>query len=470
MILEQHYLACLSQASYLVGDEAAGVAAVVDPRRDVDLYLEAAAKHGLAIRHVVLTHFHADFVAGHLELARRTGATIHLGTRARADYPFEPLSEGDEIALGAVRLRALETPGHTPEGISLLVYDGPEAAQPHAVMTGDTLFIGDVGRPDLMASVGVTAAELAGMLYDSTRGKLLALPDATLLYPGHGAGSMCGKSLSTDTVSTIGDQRRFNYALQEMSREDFIALVTADQPQAPAYFGYDARMNRERRGMLEDALAGLRALDLAAADAALAAGAVALDVRTPEDYAAAHLAGSISVGLDGRFATWAGTVLPPDAEVVLIAPEGREREAALRLGRIGYDRVRGYLAGGVGTVPAARRRAVCRYDAPELARELAGGASGGAPPRVLDVRQPGEVAAGAIADALAIPLTQLADRLDEVPAGPFVIQCAGGYRSMIAASLFERAGREDLHDLRGGMTAWQAAGLPTVTAEGARRD
>jgi glyoxylase-like metal-dependent hydrolase (beta-lactamase superfamily II) len=303
MILEQHYLACLSQASYLIADESTGIAAVVDPRRDVDLYVEAAAKHGVAIRHVVLTHFHADFVAGHLELAKRTGATIHLGALASADYAFEPLGDGAELALGRVRLRALETPGHTPEGISLLVFDGPDAAEPHAVLTGDTLFIGDVGRPDLMASVGVTAEELAGMLYDSTRDKLLKLPDATLVYPGHGAGSMCGKNLSTDTVSTIGDQRRFNYALQPMSRADFIALVTAELPLAPAYFGFDARKNREERGMLEDVLAGLAPLELPAFDEQLAAGAIALDVRDPEQYAAGHLERSISIGLDGRFAT-----------------------------------------------------------------------------------------------------------------------------------------------------------------------
>jgi len=467
MILEQHYLACLSQASYLIADDATGVAAVVDPRRDVDLYVDAAADRGLRIEHVILTHFHADFVAGHIELAKRTGAKIHLGAKATADFAFEPLGEGDEIALGNVRLRALLTPGHTPEGISLLVFEHADDVAPHAVLTGDTLFIGDVGRPDLMASIGVTAEELAGMLYDSTREKLLTLPDETLVFPGHGAGSMCGKSLSTDTVSTIGDQRRLNYALQDMSREDFIRLVTEARPEPPAYFGFDARKNREERGTLDEVLDGVNALDLAAFDLRIETGAIALDVRDPEDFAEAHLAGSISIGLDGRFATWAGTVLPVDAEIVLIAPAGREREAATRLGRIGFDRVRGYLSGGLDAVPESRRRAVRRLDPVELKAALAGTPA----PVVLDVRQPGEHAAAAIEGASLIPLTELPARLDDAPrpAGeaPLVLQCAAGYRSMIAASLLERAGREGLADLRGGMTAWQRASLPTVTSEGA---
>jgi rhodanese-related sulfurtransferase len=277
---------------------------------------------------------------------------------------------------------------------------------------------------------------------------------------------MCGKSLSSETVSTIGAQRRFNYALQEMSRADFIALITADQPMAPAYFGFDARKNREERGVLEDVLAGVAPLDLAAFDAKLAAGAIPLDVRDPEQYAAAHLERSISIGLDGRFASWAGTVLPLDAEIVLIAPAGREREAALRLGRIGFDRVQGFLRGGIDPVPATRRRSVRRLDPTELAAAL----KSDTPPRLLDVRQPGEFAANALADAELIPLTELGQRLDDAPSAPFVIHCAGGYRSMIAASLFERASRTSLTalaDLRGGMNAWLAASLPTVTTEGA---
>jgi glyoxylase-like metal-dependent hydrolase (beta-lactamase superfamily II)/rhodanese-related sulfurtransferase len=462
MILEQYYLGCLSQASYLIGDEGTGAAAIVDPRRDVDLYIDEAQKRGLALRHVILTHFHADFVAGHLELRERTGATIHLGAHARASYPFEPLAEGDEVVLGRVRLRALETPGHTPEGISLLVFDGQGPA-PKAVLTGDTLFIGDVGRPDLMASAGMQAGDLAGMLYDSTREKLMTLPDDTLVYPGHGAGSACGKNISKDTVSTIGAQKRLNAALQPMSRDEFIALVTAELPAAPSYFAFDAGLNREERPRLEQMLAGLRALSFAEVERALAGGALALDVRDPELFAAGHLAGALSIGLDGRFASWAGTVIAPGTELVLIAPAGREREAALRLGRIGYDRVAGYLAGGLEAVPAGRRASVARVDAPALSSAL----SRKGAPRVLDVRERGERAAQSIEGSLFIPLGELAGRASEVPAGALVVHCAGGYRSMIAASLLARAGREDLADLRGGMGAWNAAGLPTVAAAGA---
>jgi hydroxyacylglutathione hydrolase len=463
MILEQHYLGCLSQASYLIGDEEAGVGAVVDPRRDVEVYLEAAKKHGLALRHVILTHFHADFVPGHLELRARTGATIHLGVHARASFPFEPLAEGDELALGRVRLRVIETPGHTPEGISLLVFDG-DAPAPHAVLTGDTLFVGDVGRPDLLTGAGLTAEELASQLYDSTRDKLMGLPDATLVYPGHGAGSACGRNLSSETFSTIGAQKRSNVALQPMSRSAFVSMVTTDQPPAPPYFAFDARLNQGPRGTLEDALQKLRALSFAELEGALARGAQVLDVRDPEEFAQGHLAGALSIGLEGRFASWAGTLIPPTTELVLIAPEGREREAALRLGRIGYDRVAGYLAGGQASVPPDRTRRVERLDAPALAAARAGKGA----PLVLDVRERGERSAAAIAGTLFVPLGELARRAAEVPEGaPLVIHCAGGYRSMIAASLLERAGRKELSDLRGGMGAWNKAGLPTVAGEGA---
>src|SRR5580704_3922325 len=255
MILKQFYLNCLAHASYLIGDEQTGTAAVVDPQRDVQLYLDFAAEHTLQIKHVILTHLHADFIAGHLELRDRAGATIYLGAKAKAEYRFTPLAEGSTIEFGRVRLKALETPGHTPESISILVYDlARTAVEPYAVLTGDTLFIGDVGRPDLRAALGWSAADLGALLYHSLQSKLLPLPDASLVYPAHGAGSLCGKAISKETVSTIGDQRRVNYALQPMSEKAFIDLVTADQPEAPPYFVYDAVLNSKERSTLAEAL------------------------------------------------------------------------------------------------------------------------------------------------------------------------------------------------------------------------
>ena len=330
MILKQYYLGCLSQASYLIGDESTRTAVVVDPRRDVDEYVTDAEGLGLRIKHVILTHFHADFVAGHVELRDRLGARIHLGARARAEYDFSPLKDGDLLEFGRVRLAVLETPGHTPEGISIVVYDLEKSDRvPHAVLTGDTLFIGDVGRPDLMASAGFRAEDLASLLYDSLHQKLLRLPDETLVYPGHGAGSMCGKSLGQDTVSTLGVQRRYNYALQPMSREEFVELITSEQPEAPAYFSYDAELNRRERPALDQALTReLRPLSLAEVLRAQREGAPVLDVREPADFAAGHLAGSTHIGLGGKFATWAGILLAPDRPIVIVATPGLEPSAA----------------------------------------------------------------------------------------------------------------------------------------------
>src|SRR5216110_32874 len=311
MILHQFYLNCLAHASYLVGDEQTRTAAVVDPQRDIDQYLAFAEQHGLRIAHVFLTHLHADFIAGHLELRDRAGATIYLGAAASAEYAFTPLADGDRIALGRVRLQAIETPGHTPESISIVVHDPDRSAtEPHAVLTGDTLFIGDVGRPDLRVALGWSAAELGSLLYDSLRTKLLALPDSSLVYPAHGAGSLCGKAISKETVSTIGEQRRSNYALQPMTKPAFIDLVTADQPDAPPYFAYDAVLNAKERPTLDEALAReLNPMTLELVLALQRTGGQMLDTRDPVEFAAAHLAGSLNVGLGGQYATWAGTVL-----------------------------------------------------------------------------------------------------------------------------------------------------------------
>jgi len=465
MIFEQKYLNCLAHASYLIGDESSGRAVVVDPQRDIDEYLQSAAAHGLRIEHVFLTHFHADFIAGHLELRDRTGARIHLGARGEAEYDFEPANEGDVLDLGRVRLQILETPGHTPEGICLLVFDlDRDAKTPHAVLTGDTLFIGDVGRPDLMASVGASATDLGGQLYDSLHDKLLPLPDSTLVYPAHGAGSMCGRNLSKETVSTIGEQRRFNYALRPMSRDDFVRLVTADQPEAPSYFAYDADMNRRERPTLDATLARtLRPLSLAQALELQKEGATVLDVRDPSDWAGAHWTGSIDIGLGGQFATWAGTLLDRERAIVLVAEPGREVEAATRLGRIGFDRIAGYLEGGMAALAARPDlvRSIERVTAPVLADWMAAAA----PPVLIDVRRPAEHAALRIEGALQIPLSHLERRLDEIPRGRrVVVHCASGYRSAVAVSILERHDVRDATDLVGGIAAWQASSLPVGTA------
>ena len=464
MILQQFYLNCLAHASYLIGDESSGIAAVVDPQRDVDGYLAFAADHGLRIAHVFLTHFHADFLAGHLELRDRAGATIYLGAAARAEYAFHALHDGESVEFGRVRMTALETPGHTPESISLLVYDLAESAStPKAVLTGDTLFVGDVGRPDLRAALGWSATDLGAMLYASLRDKLLTLPDSSLVYPAHGAGSLCGKALSKETVSTIGEQRASNYALQPMSEAAFIELVTADQPDAPPYFTYDAVLNSRERPTLDEALAReLRPLTIDQLLEEQARGAQVLDTRESAAFAAAHLAGSINIGLIGQYATWAGTILSREAPIVLVADPGTEMESALRLGRIGFDHVVGFLAGGLASasVGPARIATTERVGTDVAAARLASAT----PPVVLDVRTPSERAQKHIEGSTHIPLNHLLDRITQIPRGrPLLVHCAGGYRSSIAASLLQREGFDDVSELAGGITAWETAGQKTLT-------
>ncbi len=466
MILKQYYLGCLAHASYLVGDEVSKVAAVVDPQRDVDQYLADAEAAGVRIGYVFLSHFHADFVAGHLELRDRAGAEICYGARGETEFAGRRFATGDTLDLGPeVRLGVLETPGHSPESITILVYDRKSSEErPYAALTGDTLFVGDVGRPDLRAALGWTAEELGSLLYDSIQQRILPLPDETLVYPAHGAGSLCGKSLSQETVSTIGAQRRHNYALQPMSREEFIQIVTADQPDAPAYFTYDAILNTKERQTLEQALE--RELTPLAIDELLRladAGAQILDTREPSEYCAAHLRGSVNVGLSGSFATWCGTLLDVAKPIVIVADPGREEEAATRLGRIGFDSIAGYLDGGMQSVAARQDliTAAGRVTALELAEELAADE----PPVVLDVRTPRERETGAIDGSVFIPLSQLLERRADVPHGrPLVVVCGTGYRSSIAMSLLERAGAVGLRDLIGGMDAWGASRLATSIA------
>jgi hydroxyacylglutathione hydrolase len=465
VIFKQFYLGCLAHASYVIGDEAIGTAAVVDPQRDVGQYVAFAAEHNLKIKHVFLTHLHADFIAGHLELRDRAGATIYLGAAAKASYAFTPVHDNDILEFGRVRLKLLETPGHTPESISIVVYDlDASSTLPHAVLTGDTLFIGDVGRPDLRAALGWSATDLGGMLFESLHSKLLPLPDESLVYPAHGAGSLCGKALSKETFSTLGEQRRTNYALQPMSKEAFIQVVTADQPDAPAYFNYDAVLNSEERPTLDETLARVNAVALDGLLALQEVGAQIVDTRDPSEFAATHLAGSINIGLSGQFATWAGTVLDREHPIAIIAHPGRESEAATRLGRIGFDHIVGHLQDGLETLKSRPDLTVAteRLSAP-FAAELLASAQ---PPLAIDVRAPREREQKSIAGSLSAPLNHLLENLEKIPRDrPLLVYCAGGYRSSIAASLLQRAGFGDVREIAGGIAAWEAAKLPVQSAQ-----
>ncbi len=468
MLLKQFYLPCLAHASYIIADEQTGVAAVVDPQRDTAQYLAFAAEHSLAVKHVFLTHLHADFIAGHLELRDRVGAKIYLGASAKAGYAFTPMRDGDTLEFGKVRLKILETPGHTPESISIAVFDlnlpKVDDAHPQAVLTGDTLFIGDVGRPDLRAALGWSATDLGGMLFDSLHKKILGLSDESLVYPAHGAGSLCGKAISKETVSTLGEQRRNNYALQPMTKEAFISVVTADQPDAPAYFTYDAVLNSEERPTLDETLARVNAMTLDDVLGMQSIGAQILDTREAAEFASAHLAGSINIGLGGQYATWAGTVLDHEHPIVIIADPGRESEAATRLGRIGFDHVVGYLQDGLHSLSARPHLTASteRVSAPFAAELLASGA----PPLAVDVRAPREREQKRIAGSVPMPLNHLTEHLDELPKDrPLLVYCAGGYRSSIAASLLQRHGLSRVSEIAGGIVGWEAAHLPVETAK-----
>ena len=464
MILKQFYLSCLAHASYIIGDEETGTAAVVDPQRDTDQYISFAAEHALKVKHVFLTHLHADFIAGHLELRDRAGATIYLGAAAKAGYAFTPLRDGEILEFGRVRLKVLETPGHTPESISILVYDlNVSDTEPHAVLTGDTLFIGDVGRPDLRASLGWSATDLGRMLFDSLHTKLLALPDQSLVYPAHGAGSLCGKSISKETVSTLGEQRRSNYALQPMSKEAFIQVVTADQPEAPAYFTYDAVLNSEERPTLDQTMARVNPMTLDDVLALQKVGAQILDTRDCADFAAAHLAGSINIGLGGQYATWAGTVLDRNHPIVIIADPGRENESAMRLGRIGFDHVAGYLQDGLHSLKS-RPELTAKTErlSAQFAAELL---SSDQPPLAIDVRTPHERLQKHIGGSLGIPLSHLTEDMQKLPKNrALLVYCAGGYRSSIAASLLQGGGFDRVSEIAGGIVGWEAAKLPVETS------
>lgn len=454
----QFYLDCLSHASYLVGDETSGRAVVIDPQRDVSQYINSAARFSFEIELVIETHFHADFLSGHLELAEATGARIAYSAAAQPEFDVLSVSDGYRHSLGEVVLEFRHTPGHTPESMSIVVYERDGDEVPYGVLTGDTLFIGDVGRPDLLGSIGFTEEQLANDLYESLHAKLLTLPDATRVYPAHGAGSACGKNLSTDLWSTIGDQKVNNYALRARDKDTFIALVTEGQPPAPGYFPYNAVLNQKNRPLLDESQMPA-ALSFEQVVDALADGAVLLDGRAAEEFALGHLKQAINIGLGGRYAEFAGSVLSSDADIVLFVEPGDELEAKNRLARIGFDRVVGYLAEPYRAMlehpeqvrVASRLTANAFFDVAAQIDDL----------QVIDVRNPGEAAAGMLPRAINIPVVQLGGRLKELDISeldrtrPTVVYCAGGYRSSVAASVLRQNGFQDVSDILGGYNAYE---------------
>lgn len=451
MDFRQFYLGCLSHASYYIGshDEAA----VIDPQRDVEQYVNEAAARGQKIKYVIETHSHADFVSGHVELAARTGAEIIYGQRAETKFPTLKVKDGDELTVGSVKLTFRETPGHTPEGITIIAEDGEDPAP--KMFTGDTLFIGDVGRPDLVGSKGFTSEQMAGMLYDSLHEKLLTLPDETEVYPAHGAGSLCGKSLSKETWSTLGEQRRTNYALQPMSKDEFIKLVATDQPNVPMYFPRSAAKNLEGSASLDE-LTPPRELST---DEIITFDGVVIDVRPAADYGAGHVPNSINIGLGGQFASWAGTLIPIGTPLAIVAEtDAQVDEARMRLARVGHESVAGFI---LFEKFEGDQQAVGQVDVNEVNEY----ARSGRRMQFLDVRRPGEYQAGHAMQAESRTLDALANNLDGLdPAAPTYVICQSGYRSSIGTSILENAGFNELYNVAGGTAAWIAAGLPTEKA------
>lgn len=457
MILEQFYLACLSQASYLIADEQSGRAVVVDPRRDVEQYLVAAGERGLRIEMVVLTHVHADFVPGHSELAERTGATIAMSEHAPVDFEFRALTDGEVISLGdpdtGVSIQVVATPGHTPESITLAVREHAGDDAPAGLLTGDTLFLGDVGRPDLLGAAGRTSEEMARDLYRSLREKILPLPDQVKIYPGHGAGSACGKALSSETVSTLGEQRTGNYALADMTEDAFVAAVTDGLGEPPAYFEQEVAVNRAGHSSFDPSVE-VPELDAAAATERQRDGALLLDVRDDQMFAAGHLVGAVNVGLSGRFAEFAAAARAPEQPVVLAGSAAEVTEARLRLARVGIDTVVGKFTDlHALSVNQELTSTQSRLTARQAAQAIAGIEG----LQIVDVRGPGEFADGAIPGAVNLPLPRLRESMSQLDSSrPVLVNCAGGYRSIAGASMLRANGFSDVSDLLGGWNAWQA--------------
>lgn len=452
MYFKQFYLGCLAHASYLIGSN--GEAAVVDPQRDVDLYISEAAAQGLQIKYIIETHIHADFVSGHQALAARTGAEILFGPGADAAFTHREVRDGDSIQIGAVTLRIWETPGHTPESICIGVVDTAISDQVQKILTGDTLFVGDVGRPDLVGLREYSPERMAGMLYDSLHQKLLTLDDAVEVYPAHGAGSLCGRSLAEETFSSMGEQRRTNYALQPMSKSDFVLMMTEDLPEQPAYFAEDAALNRRGLTRIEQAPRPA-ALRVAAFQQKMQEGIQILDVRAWPAFGAGHIAGAMNIALNGPFAGSAGSLLALNSALLLVTDnEAEVDEAVLRLARVGIDKVQGYLAGGMLAWDTAGQPSerVTHISAEALASRREQDAA----LRILDVRRAPEFQSGHIDGAINIPLAALAMQAQALDRqAPLVVTCAGGYRSSAAVSILQRLGFAEVYNLMGGMHAWE---------------
>jgi len=462
MYFKQFYLGCLAHASYLIG--SGGEAAVIDPQRDVDQYINEAAANGFKIKYVIETHLHADFVSGHRELAARTGAEIVFGHRAGATFPHRAVRNGDRIQIGNACLDVLETPGHTPESISILVTDTESPSQPTKVLTGDALFIGDVGRPDLVGSRGYSASEMAGMLYDSLHDKLLTLDDATELYPAHGAGSMCGRNISKETSSTIGEQRQYNYALKPMSKDEFVRMMTTDLPEAPAYFPRDAEINRTGAPILAE-IPRPAELTPQEVHALQRQGHIVLDVRGTAAFGAAHVPGSMNIGLSGQFASWAGVLIPIGTPLILVTDDlAGVDEAMTRLARVGIETVKGYLVGGMYAWDKAGLEHATIEQLP--VDELKSRIDEKADLQLIDVRRPAEYAAGHAPGAVHLTLSALESRASELDRSrPIALICQSGYRSSAASSILERNGLKRLFNVVGGTSAWIAAGYEVEPAE-----
>jgi glyoxylase-like metal-dependent hydrolase (beta-lactamase superfamily II)/rhodanese-related sulfurtransferase len=453
---KQFYLGCLAHASYLIGSE--GEAAIVDPQRDIEQYIEECAAHNLKIKYVIETHLHADFVSGHCELAARTGAEIVFSRHANASFPHRAVRDGDELSVGRVTLRFWETPGHTPESMSVLVIDPDVSPEPQKVLTGDTLFIGDVGRPDLSGARGHTAEAMAATLYESLHNKLLKLDDAVEVFPAHGAGSMCGRNISNETSSTIGQQRKFNYALAPMPKDEFVRMMTTGMPAAPTYFSRDAEINRTGACALET-LPRPEALTARAVQVETERGALILDVRAAADYGKRHIPNSLNIGLGGQFASWAGSLISPETPLILVADdEKKAEEAVLRLARVGLENVKGFLRGGVEAWQQAglTTATVPQISVAELHRRIEEGED----LQIVDVRRAGEYESGHVPRARLAPLSELqTNALDWLyPQRPTAIICAGGYRSSAATSLLESRGFRELYNVTGGTSAYVEAG------------
>jgi hydroxyacylglutathione hydrolase len=456
MYIQQLYTSCLAEAAYYI--ESEGEAAIIDPLRETQPYLDLAKQRGTKIKFVFETHFHADFVSGHIDLARKTGAKIIYGPTAAPEYEAHIGKDNEIFQIGKIKIKLLHTPGHTPESSCYLLLD--ETDSPYAVFTGDTLFVGDVGRPDLAVKSELTQEDLAGMLYDSLNNRLKTLPDEVIVYPAHGAGSSCGKNIGKETFSTIGQQKDSNYAMQPMSKEDFVKAVTEGLSAPPKYFFMDAMINKKGYQSIDEVMQNnAKALAVNEFETLIKGNITILDTRTPDDFEKGFIPGSVNIGLNGQYAPWVGAVIDPNIPLLLVTDEGKEEEAVLRLARVGYENVKGFLKGGVGAWLSAGKNldTVKSITAEEFVNEAEKGTA------VLDVRKPGEWAGGIVEGAELIDLTNLLQSLSLLnKENPYLVHCAGGYRSMIAVSLLKKYGFQKLVNVYGGMGKIKSTGVKLV--------